>query len=48
MMLARCLDPFVGLSAVPNGLSKPPGKYTRKSETQRDRRGNTQAVDDLD
>lgn len=32
----------------PNGLSEPPGEYSRKSETQKDRRGNTQAVDYLD
>jgi hypothetical protein len=48
MMLARCYYPVMGSSAVPNGLSKSPGEYTRKSETQRDRRENTQAVDDLD
>jgi len=36
------VDPCSGEA---NALSTPPGEYSRKAETQRNRRGPTQAVD---
>jgi len=42
MLASGSVDPFTGEA---NALSIPPGKYGRKVETQRNRRGSTQAVD---
>ena len=36
-MYAKCWS--VRISTEPNGISIPPGKYSRKTETQKDRRG---------
>jgi len=42
ILVGGSIDPFTGEA---NALSIPPGKYTGNSETQRNRRGSTQAVD---
>ena len=38
----KSIDPFRGLA---NAVREPPGKYDRKIKTQRNRRGDAQAVD---
>jgi len=39
------VERFISYSVVANALSIPPGKYARKSETQRNWRGPAQAVE---
>ena len=44
-MLASCIFRFIEGCGVGNPLSKPPGEYGRKAETQRNWRGGTQPVE---
>ena len=44
-MLASCIFRFIEGCGAGNPLSKPPGEYGRKAETQRNWRGGTQPVE---